>query len=135
METIKINDCYEVPENYTGIVEYSNGAIYYYLNSKLHREDGPAKIYPSGTVFYFINGLRHREDGPAEIWDDGSILYYLNGLCHREDGPAEIWNDGTIFYYLNNNDITEEVEEWIKENNIPKVWNKSHKLLFKLTFG
>src|ERR1700691_4077197 len=112
MKTIKVKDYAGVPYNYTGIVKYHDGSIEYYLNGELHRENGPAIIYPNGSIYY-----------------------YLNGKSHREDGPAAIWNDGTIFYYLNNNDITEEVEEWIKENNIPKVWDNSHKILFKLTFG
>jgi len=112
MKTIKINSWVDLPDNYTGIAEFTDGVLRYYLNGKLHRTDGPAVI----TSY-------------------GSMYYYLNGKTHREDGPAEIWNNGSIFYYLNDNDITKEVEEWIKENNIPKVWNNSHKLLFKLTFG
>jgi len=68
-------------------------------------------------------------------YPSGTLEYFLNGLFHREDGPAVIWNGGIQKYYINNNDITKEVNNWIKENNIPKVWNKSHKILFKLTFG
>ena len=67
-------------------------------------------------------------------YPSGTLRYYLNGIIHREDGPAIIWNDGTLFYFINDNDITKEVNDWIKENNIPKVWNNSHKLLFKLAF-
>ena len=112
METIKIKEWGVLLENYTGIVEYPSGTLRYYLNGKLHREDGPAVIYP-----------------------DGRICYYLNGKYHREDGPAIIRTDGTIEYYLNDKEITKEVNNWIEENNIPKVWTNSHKILFKLTFG
>src|ERR1700691_6274019 len=112
MQTIKINCWREKPENYTGIVEYSDGIIYYYLNGK-----------------------KHREDGPAIICRDGTLFHYLNGKCHREDGPAFIKHDGREEWYLNSIHVTKEVNDWIKENNIPEVWNNSHKLLFKLTFG
>ena len=44
---------------------------------------------------YWLNGRVHREDGPAAIWyhTDGSVnieAYYLNHQIHREDGPALI---------------------------------------------
>jgi len=68
-------------------------------------------------------------------YPNGILLYHLNGLLHREDGPAIIHPSGKIYYFLNHNNITEEVNKWIIENNIPKDWNNSHKLLFKLTFG
>jgi len=176
MDILKLGNEKDLPENYTGIVEYtidiasyfiigkrpsedgsgdicyytngllhredgpawieSNGTIHYYINGKCHREDGPAIIWKDGRFNYFLNGLLHREDGPAIIRTDGIIEYYLNGKLHREDGPAIIYPDGEKVYYLNGKEITtEEVEEWIKDNNIPKVWDNSHKILFKLTFG
>src|ERR1700691_131013 len=111
MKTIKLDSYNDIPENYTGIIEYPNGSIYYYLN-----------------------GIIHREDGPAIIFSHGRLDYYLNGKWHREDGPAVIWSKGIIDYYLNDKNITKEVNNWIKENNIPEVWDNSHKILFKLTF-
>jgi len=68
-------------------------------------------------------------------YEDGSRTYLLGGKRHREDGPAIIRKDGRKEWFLNDNNITEEVNDWVKENNIPEVWNNSHKLLFKLTFG
>src|ERR1700691_3594237 len=135
MEILKIDIWCNLPENYTGIVDYHDGDIHYYLNGLHHREDGPAIIYSDGRMYYFLNGERHREDGPAIIWKDGTIEYYLNGKRHREDGPAIIYSDGRMYYFLNDKNITEEIEEWIKDNNIPKVWDNSQKILFKLTFG
>ncbi len=77
----------------------------YYLNGKLHREDGPAYQYwhkngQKKFELYYLNGNYHREDGPAEQWwhNNGqkqSEIYYLNGKYHREDGPAVQWyNNG-----------------------------------------
>jgi hypothetical protein len=62
------------------LCEYSNGVKEYYLNGKLHREDGPA-IEMTYYKAYFINDKRHREDGPAiEFFDgSGSKQWYING--------------------------------------------------------
>ena len=58
-------------------VKVENDKQEWYLNNKLHREDGPAVIDGERQVWY-LNGKRHREDGPAYI--DGDIqAWYLNG--------------------------------------------------------
>jgi len=47
---------------------------YWYLNGKLHREDGPAIQY------WYYNGQKLSEE------------WYLNDKCHRLDGPAiQVW--------------------------------------------
>ena|ERR1700691_864127 len=137
MEIIEIKSWCDTPKNYTGVAECSNGSIFYFLNRKLHREDGPAAIYHNGVLEYYLNGLLHREDDPAIIYPDGRIGYYLYGKRHRTDGPAVTYLNGNMYYYYlyNKNISTKEVNDWIKENNIPEVWNNSHKILFKLTFG
>ena len=58
---------------------YANGYKYWYLNGKLHREDGPAIEYASGSKFWWLNGKRHREDGPAIEYAGGNKYWYLNG--------------------------------------------------------
>jgi|ERR1700691_2680016 len=65
-------------------------------------------------------------------------VFYVCGKPHKEDGPAKIYWDGKFEWYINGKFISHEVLLWMNENNIPKDrkdWNKSHKLLFKLTFG
>jgi (2Fe-2S) ferredoxin len=57
----------------------ANGTKCWYLNSKLHREDGPAVEYPDGTKHWFLNGEYHCEDGPAVEYPDGIKHWYLNG--------------------------------------------------------
>jgi uncharacterized protein (UPF0216 family) len=88
-------------------IEYADGTTRYYLNGKLHREDGPAIEYADGTKEYFLNGKLHREDGPAIEYADGSKYYYLNGNLHRTDGPAIEYPDGSKYYYLNGKRVTE----------------------------
>ncbi len=35
---------------------YDNGSKEWFLNDKLHREDGPAIEYASGTKYWYLNG-------------------------------------------------------------------------------
>ena len=86
---------------------YSDGYTEWYLNGKLHREDGPACEYTNGSKSWWVNGKRHREDGPARELSDGSKLWYLNGKRHRIDGPAVEYADGSKEWYLNGKELTE----------------------------
>jgi antitoxin component YwqK of YwqJK toxin-antitoxin module len=79
------------------------------------------EYYESGNVYcesYYINGKIHREDGPAYIWyyDNGDVAYkgyYIKGELHREDGPAiiryhengNVWHE---YYYLNGERLNKE---------------------------
>ena len=71
-----------------------------------------------GTKRYYVNSLLHREDGPAIEWADGEKHYYKNGLRHRKDGPAIEYADGSKSWYLNgkhygyDNEFTNE--SWIR---------------------
>ena len=87
---------------------YTNGTKEWYLNGKLHREDGPAFEHPDGTKYWYQNGEYHREDGPAVKWADGTKLWYQNDKLHREDGPACEYPDGTKLWYLNGKAYTEK---------------------------
>ena len=37
------------------------------------------KVYPNGDKEWFLNGKLHREDGPAVEYADGHKSWYLNG--------------------------------------------------------
>ena len=87
---------------------YSNGSKEWYLNDKLHREDGPAVEWASGRKEWWLNGNRHREDGPAVERADGARHWWLHGNLHREDGPAVEYADGTKEWWLNGKELTEE---------------------------
>lgn len=74
---------------------------WYNEQGKLHREDGPAEVFPNGTEKWYINGLLHREDGPACVYANGSLEYRIHGKLHREDGPALVYHDGAEYWYIN----------------------------------
>ena len=64
---------------------YDNGEKYWYLNDKLHREDGPALEYADGYKEWWLNGKLHREDGPAVECVNGIKKWYLNGKKVTEE--------------------------------------------------
>jgi hypothetical protein len=95
---------------------YDDGDKEWYLNGKLHREDGPAVKYSDGTKGWYLNGNLHREDGPAIHREDGPAIehangdkeWYLNGNLHREDGPAIEKANGNKYWYLNDEELTKK---------------------------
>ncbi len=101
MQTIKVRIYTEIPNGYTGIAEYPNGNKHWYLNGKLHREDGPAIEYADGHKFWYLNGRRHRVDGPAIEFPNGTKHWYLDDFQHRADGPAIETADGARLWYRN----------------------------------
>lgn len=88
--------------------EFDDGTVIesYFVDNKLHREDGPASIErrPNGTVIeqWFRDGKLHRDNGPASNvrYAGGSAVeeWYRDDRLHREDGPAVITHraDGTV---------------------------------------
>lgn len=67
---------------------------WYNENDQLHREDGPAVIYPNEVQQWYKNGKLHREDGPAVIYlKDCENIYYIHGniiLANNEEEFNEI---------------------------------------------
>jgi len=63
-----------------GLIIDENGTKYWYLNGKLHREDGPAIEYSSGRKFWYINGKLHRTDGPAIEDSNDYKEWYINDV-------------------------------------------------------
>jgi hypothetical protein len=65
------------------------------------------KIHDTGTKEWYLNGKLHREDGPAVEYADGTKIWYLDHKRHRTDGPAIEYADGTKIWYLNGERLTE----------------------------
>ena len=85
-------------ENYNRNIKDDRG-IYYYLNDKLHRIDGPAVEWINGDRFWYQNDLLHRIDGPAIEYHNGDKGWWQNGKLHRIDGPACEHLDGYKRWY------------------------------------
>ena len=100
-KTIKVSSLNEIPENYSGIVEYPNRNKEWLLNGELHRTDGPAVEHANGDKWWFLNGKWHRTDGPAFEWGNGNKAWFLNGERHRTDGPAVEYRSGHKEWFLN----------------------------------
>ena len=66
------------------------------------------EVYNNGTKSWYLNGKLHREDGPAMDCCNGTKCWYLNGELHREDGPAIEYSNGYKAWYLNGEYLTEE---------------------------
>ena len=80
---------------------YPNGDQWWYRDGQLHREgDLLAVIYANGRQMWYRDGQLHREPGPAVV-SDGCHAWYRNGKAHREDGAAVVYGDGTLLWYLN----------------------------------
>ena len=92
------------------------GTTMWYLNGKLHREDGPAIEYRNGDKSWYLNDKLHREDGPAVEYATGGKKWVRNDKLHREDGPAIMWSDGSIEWWLNNDFYSSE-ERWKAAKN------------------
>lgn len=91
---------------------------------KLHRIRKPAHL-----IFYGDGHLRE------ERW-------YYNGKLYRTTGPAMILHTAVednfakiCSWWINDNQIlTEEVDLWMKENNINWPFDRDAEILFKLRF-
>lgn len=87
-------------------------------------------------ICWYLNGKLHREDGPAFEVDDGTKSWFLNGVLHCEDGPAIEEPDGTKHWYMNGEEFTEEefgrwlakkkLNEDLQSNLTPKIIEKEN---------
>lgn len=81
------------------------------MNFDLEKRDEISTNLISGVTKYWRNGLLHRDDGPAVIYPNGEMKWYQNGQLHREDGPACIFADGEVLWYLSYGGVEYEMTE------------------------
>ena len=104
------------------IVEHMDRKCWY-LDRKLHREDGPAIEYTNGDKCWFIEGNRHRVDGPAVERFNGTKQWFLQGKLHREDGPAIEYVYGIKEWYYKGKQIDcYSTEEFIRLIRLRAFW-------------
>jgi len=65
------------------------------------------KVDEDKTKRWYLNDKLHREDGPAIEFADGEKSWYLDGKLHRVDGPAIEDANGTKYWYLNGKELTQ----------------------------
>lgn len=58
-------------------------------------------------------------------------LYDSDGLEHNQDGP---WRIPSPVWMIHGHNISDEVNEWMKENDITYPWDKETQVLFELRF-
>lgn len=96
----KITDIYEeIIKKSTGVFKDRNGDIYYLLNGKHHKSDGPAIEQLRGTKWWYLYGQFHRINGPAIEYSDGDKSWYFRGKLHRSNGPAIEKQNGYKYWY------------------------------------
>ena len=100
MKIIKVDNFWQTPENFTGIVEYLDGTELWCKEGKYHRIDGPAVEYINGQKEWWIEGLRHRTDGPAVEYSNANKEWWIEGKKHRIDGPAVEYKNGNKSWYI-----------------------------------
>ena len=102
----------EMQKKSTGCFKDGEGDIFYLLNGKYHRLDGPAIEYPAGGKYWYLHGKYHRSDGPAIERSNGDKCWYLYGKVHRLDGPAIELSTGTKWWYLHGEEAESEKQFW-----------------------
>lgn len=108
MRVISVLDSTEIPIGYTGLVEFVDGSKRWYVDGKLHRLDGPARVWSDGAQWWYMNDRVHRVGGPAIEHRDGT-RYWLNlGELHRLDGPAVEYAAGSKEWWVDGVNVTED---------------------------
>ena len=89
------------------------------------------KVYPSGDKSWWLNGKLHREDGPAYEEANGYKSWWLNDKRHREDGPAIEYAEGDKEWHLNGREVTEEEHKRLTSKVIEMTMEEISKAIGK----
>ncbi len=88
----------------------TDGTKEWRVNGKLHREDGPAVIYPDGAEMWYQYGSLHRDDGPAIILPDGTKKWGFLGVTYADDAPHIRIRKAEL--------AQKKIEDWTKEQKL-----------------
>ena len=75
-----------------GCIRDADGDGEWYVEDKLHREDGPAIEFNEYKAWYIEDKL-HRLDGPAVEYSDGGKLWWVEGVARSEEEFNELTRD------------------------------------------
>ncbi len=102
MNTIKVVRWSDVPENYTGIIEYENKKFYWFKNGKLHREDGPAVIWNN-------NSYKEWRLDRSWIWDSSRSKTYFTKYVILSKDPHPLYLTCQVWKYIDGYGIREQI--------------------------
>ena len=71
------------------------------------------KIYPGGTKRWWLNNKLHREDGPAVEHFDGVKYWHLNGNNIHPEVLVDLWLEREVFCWY---DETTETLNFAENN-------------------
>ena len=54
------------------------GTNFWFLNDKLHREDGPAVEIPDGTKFWYLNDKEVHPETLVDLWLERGVFCWLD---------------------------------------------------------
>ena len=69
------------------------------VDGVLHRDGGPAVVWPNGSEAWYRHGELHRDGAPAVWGPAGDEKWYRHGRLHRDDGPALITASGLARWF------------------------------------
>lgn len=73
-------------------VKTDRGSEFWYKDPQLkirHRVFGPSSSW-NGMIWWRQFGKLHRENGPAMIWPNGSVAYWLHDTYYEKDEYEQI---------------------------------------------
>jgi len=82
-------------------ITYCSGDKEWYLDGKIHREDGPAIEKANGDKEWLLDGELHREDGPAVEFANGDKAWWLNDEKVDPETIADLWLAKNIYCIYN----------------------------------
>ena len=65
------------------------------------------QISESGSKWWWVDSTLHRDNGPSIIKTSGYQAWYNYDKWHRTDGPARILDNGSVEYWINGNQVSE----------------------------
>jgi len=75
-----------------------DGTKKWFVDGRLHRDEGPAIEFPDGDKVWFRYGKIHRDGGSA-MYQNIHRIWYQHGMVHREGGPACEADNGSMHWY------------------------------------
>ena len=65
------------------------------------KKEPQCKVGADGAKYWCLNGKYHREDGPAHEWGDGHKQWYLHGELIHPETLVDLQLSRGVFCYYN----------------------------------